>query len=279
MDSMRSLNKSLPSSSPKLKSTQPPDSQLLQAFKTAALTVTNLYKLASSDQGRIRQEGYQDALDELLTFLDKENLGLGDGEGWRVRQWATERLDSSPPVHAGSDSEDDRTETDKMVKSPSPAAHREATPESSPIHPTPRSDSPAQTEEIASTALHLLSQPSTRPTRLEDFSFRSSHSYPQDIEMQASDPADPPTDASPQILATATSQAVRVELLPRNNRTSHRYGTLSGRHNTRSGAARRNLGAGAGSKRKIPFSEFFDLGSLGDEKDGNNGGGKRGRLA
>lgn len=279
MDSMRSLNKSLPSSSPKPKSTQPPDSHLLQAFKTAALTVTNLYKLASSDQNRVRQEGYQDALDELLAFLDKENLGLGDGEGWRVRQWATERLDGSPPAHTGSDSEDDRVETEKRAKSPSPVPQHEPTPESSPVHPTSRSDSPAHAEDTASTAPLPLNLPTTTPASLEDFTFRSSHGYPQDIEMQASDPAEPRPGASPPILATTTPQAVRVELLPRNNRTSHRYGTLSSRHNTRSTNPRRNLGVGAGSKRKIPFSEFFDLGSLGDDKDGNNGGGKRGRLA
>ena len=77
---MRSLNTSLPRTSPR-RNQQPPE-ELLSAFKAAALSVTNLYKNAASEQARSRAAGYQDALDDLLSFLDKENLGLGDGEGW-----------------------------------------------------------------------------------------------------------------------------------------------------------------------------------------------------
>ena len=86
---MRSLNTSLPSSTPR---PQPPE-QLLQQFKTAALSVTNLYKNAVYAESQARQAGYQEAIEDLLHFLDRENLGLTDGEGWRVRQWATERSD------------------------------------------------------------------------------------------------------------------------------------------------------------------------------------------
>ena len=110
MDSMRSLNTSLPSSTSHV---QPPE-QLLQAFKAAALSVTNLYKSAVTDQAQAKQLGYQEAIEDLLHFLDRKHLGLGDGEGWQVRQWATERLDGVP---SHSESEDD----DKPARSASPA--------------------------------------------------------------------------------------------------------------------------------------------------------------
>lgn len=85
---MRSLNRSLPSSAPIQTRTAPPE-QILQAFKQAALSVTNLYKAAATDQEKARQTGYQDAIEDLLHFLDRENIGLQDGEGWRIREWAT----------------------------------------------------------------------------------------------------------------------------------------------------------------------------------------------
>ena len=81
---MRSLNTSLPGTSPPKQQKGEPPEQLLQAFKAAALSVTKLYKTAAADQGRTRAEGYQDALDELLAFLDREDIGLSDGEGWRI---------------------------------------------------------------------------------------------------------------------------------------------------------------------------------------------------
>ena len=72
---MRSLNTSLPGTSPSKQHGSEPPEQLLQAFKAAALSVTKLYKTAALDQTRARSEGYQDALDDLLSFLDKEDIG------------------------------------------------------------------------------------------------------------------------------------------------------------------------------------------------------------
>ena len=71
MDSMRSLNTSLPGASPPKQQTGESSEQLLAAFKSAALSVTTLYKTAAAKQSKARADGYQDALDELLTFLDK----------------------------------------------------------------------------------------------------------------------------------------------------------------------------------------------------------------
>lgn len=243
--------------------------------------MTNLYKTAASDQARARQAGYQDALDDVLAFLDKKNLGLGDGEGWRVRQWATERLDGSLPPPAGSDTDDERGETEKRARSSSPVVRRK---ESRDIlrerHPS-RSTSPARTAAVPG--------PTSEPTRTqvsavpksEVFSFRSPIPYPQDIDMQITDPASTnpsPSDVQTQTPGTTTTPAVRVEVVPRGSRTPHRNGNHTSRHNTRSATTTRSIGSGAGSKRRIQFGDFFDIGSLGDGKDGFGGGGKRSRF-
>ncbi|KAI9881570.1 MAG: hypothetical protein M1830_000134 [Pleopsidium flavum] len=280
MDSMRSLNTSLPTSSPKTRSAQPPE-QLLQAFKTAALSVTNLYKTAASDQARARQAGYQDALDDLLAFLDKRNLGLGDGEGWRVRQWATERLDGSPPVPNGSDSEDERVEIEKRARSSSPAIQRKSSRDLHLNRQATRSVSPVRTELAPPAPPTTVQQHTNVFPRPETFTFRSSHPYPQDVDMQLPEPITSNTatqpEIQPQVQFNTTTPSVRVDVIPRGSRTPHRHGHTT-RHNTRSSTSARNLGSGAGSKRRIPFGDFFDLGSLGDGKDGFGGGGKRGRF-
>lgn len=280
MDSMRSLNTSLPTSSPKARSTQPPE-QLLQAFKTAALSVTNLYKTAATDQARARQSGYQDALDDLLAFLDKQNIGLGDGEGWTVRQWATERLDGSPPAHNGSDSDDDRGETDKRARSSSPVIQRKSSREVLQNRQATRSVSPLRTDSAPPAPPLTAQQQSNVFPRPEAFTFRSSHSYPQDIDMQVPEPgasnSTSQPEVQPQAQTSASTPSVRVDVVPRGSQTPHRH-RHSTRHNTRSSTSSRTLGSGAGSKRRIPFGDFFDLGSLGDGKDGFGGGGKRGRF-
>lgn len=280
MDSMRSLNTSLPTSSPKARSVQPPE-QLLQAFKTAALSVTNLYKTAASDQARARQSGYQDALDDLLAFLDKRNLGLGDGEGWRVRQWATERLDGSPSAHVGSDSDDERVETEKRARSTSPVIQRKSSRDLLQNRQATRSVSPVRTESAPPAPPTTILQPSGVLPRPETFTFRSSHPYPHDVDMQVPDASvsntASQTEIQQQVPVNVSTPSVRVDVVPRGSRTPHRHGH-STRHNTRSSTSTRGLGSGAGSKRRIPFGDFFDLGSLGDGKDGFGGGGKRGRF-
>ena len=121
MDSMRHLSSSLPGT--RRRNEQP--HQLLADFKAAALSVTNLYKTATAENARSREAGYQDALDDLLVFLDKENMGLMDGEGWRVRRWATERLDDAPK---GSEDEEDGSKEEAVeTRSSSPEVQRKVT--------------------------------------------------------------------------------------------------------------------------------------------------------
>ena len=276
MESMRTLNTSLPRS-PRGKRSNPPPEQLIQTFKAAALSVTNLYKTAAADQARAREAGYQDALDDILSFLDKENLGLGDGEGWRVRQWATERLDGSPLSHGGNDSDEDHGGTIKRARSSSPVAQPTAAQETEPSRQTPRSTSLPRAE-TAPVAAH--------PTRDGDnnqhppgnvFTFTSAHSYPQDIDMQPPDNSSNHTlqpESHNQGQTSPPNPAVRVEVVPRNSRAPHR----GSRHNARSGAVSRSLGTGAGSKRNFCFGDYeFDFGSPGEGRDSSGGGGKRGR--
>jgi hypothetical protein len=271
MDSMRSLNTSLPTSTTYRRRGQPPE-QLLQAFRTAALSVTNLYKTAATEQGNFRQQGYQEALDDLLAFLDKENLGLGDGEGWKVRRWATERLDGSGVGTAVSESEDDRGDGEKNVRNSSPVAQRRPSEEVL-GRQISRSASPIRTGSAPPT-VHLPTSNESATQTPPVFTFTSTQTLPQqhEIEMQSAETMEATNNEQAE-----TTVPVRVEMVPRGLRTPHRHGSASSRHNMRSST--RDLGAGTGSKRKIQFDNFFDISNLGNGKDGFGGGGKRGRFA
>ena len=275
MDSMRSLNRSLPRPPT---SGQPPE-QLLQAFKTAALSVTNLYKTAASDQARARTEGYQEALGDILQFLDKEDLGLRDGEGWQVRRWATERLDGrSPPVSAGNDSDDERREGRRQARSSSPILQRGEVMHVRQISTPP---SPVRTMSTASQTSAPIQHFNGSTSRPEVFSFTSPHPYPQDIDMQPLETANisnSQSESHPPTPNSTSTPTVRVEVVPRGARTPHRSGNHSGRHGSRNGTSTRSLGSGAGTKRRIQFGDYFDIGNLGDGKDPFDRGGKRGRF-
>lgn len=270
---MRSLNTSLPSSTPH---PQPPE-QLLQAFKAAALSVTNLYKSAVSDQAQARQTGYQEAIDDLLNFLDRENLGLGDGEGWKVRQWATERADGT--ATAASETDDD----DKRARSSSPIITRKEQPDSDrPRHisrstsprrpetnvPEQQPPAPATQEQQFGVTSSADSEISARPPV---FTFTTGPQFPpptsQEIDMHIS-------DNSINSVSQDETSAVNVSLLPRNIRGSNRHNNSpwhTGRSSTRESTAT------IGSKRKHHFPDFFDISGLNGREF--FGGGKRGRFS
>ena len=279
MDSMRSLNKSLPASTSKSRSTQPPE-QLLQAFKAAALSVTNLYKISVSQEAAqeasVKRQGYQDALDHLLTFLDKENIGLDDGEGWKIRQWATERLDVIPTANQASESEDERGENEKRIDEPSPELINQSLPEQANPHVEGTSSPPSTRNENPrheSNDRHFQvpsHHASIFPPKLETFTFRSSHPYPSEIEMQSYDhSAD--SNMSPEANISnrpVTPSHVRVEVVARGSRSSTRHNNHSNRHSARLAASARSTGVLTGSKRRIPFGEFFDISGLTENRDG-----------
>lgn len=247
MDSMRSLNRSLPTSTA---AAQPaPPEQLLQAFKQAALSVTNLYKSAATDHEAIRQVGYQDALDDLLKFLDRENLGLQDGEGWRVRQWATARYDGSAHTQQ-SESEDEQADTDIRQRSASPdrqAAEDDAIPQQS-RQEQPRAHSMPAPQIHEEPHSRSLFQFSAGP----DSMMSTDESQPQSQETLSTD---------------VRSIPVKVDVMNRNKGT-HKNNS---RHNIRP-TSRAALQA-AGSKRKLPFPDISDIFNVGfDKKDTSDGG-------
>lgn len=259
---MRSLNTSLPSSTPR---PQPPE-QLLQSFKAAALSVTNLYKNAVCEQAQGRQAGYQEAVEDLLHFLDRENLGLGDGEGWKVRQWATEKCDGTA---SQTSDDDERADSDKRDRSATPATARKEPPPSEPTSRQPPTSTPATSTTPRSettTATPSQESPMGTPTL---FTFTAGPNFPQyqelDTDMQSPDNSAPPSqDGAP----------VSVSVMPRNSRPSHRHNNMT-RPNARSST--RESPAAIGSKRKHTFPDFFDLSGLANGRD-MFGGGKRGRF-
>jgi Domain of unknown function (DUF4588) len=278
---MRSLNTSLPSSH--TNQPQPPE-QLLQAFRTAALSVTNLFKSAVKDQSNSRQEGYQDALDDLLAFLDKENLGLQDGEGWRVRQWATERYDRASIGAHQNDSDDEQNEQERRPRSTSPNVAR-------PPEDTSQAPNVAQPSEVTSQAQEQsqpdiaaslenssssndnTSESTERPTM---FRFTGGTPSQQDIPMQLEDGSSATQSESDGSTINTAPTPLRVEVVHRGSRNPHRHG--SPRHGTRPSA--REFTFSHGTKRKLQFPDFFDISNLGSGRDREgNGGGKRGRYA
>lgn len=254
MDSMRSLNKSLP------KTRRQPD--VHQAFRTAALNVTNLYKTALADLDRARADGYQEALDELLAFLDKEDMGMGDGEGWRIRQWATERLDGAVPKHTSSDSDEDYLD-EKRARSSSPIMERNPSPEE------------ARTTESATQAT-LRCDSAPPPVQMEATTTEAEMS-PLDHVFQFSSPQMYPSDANADSPAADMTAAAR-RAFPTPRRTSNR-----GSSRTLQRSAVQNmfqLGSGAGQKRRM-MHDFFNIDGFNDRRDGSSGGGgpKRGRMS
>ncbi|THV66335.1 hypothetical protein D6D19_04564 [Aureobasidium pullulans] len=280
MDSMRSLNTSLPRTSPRR--TQQPPEELLSAFKAAALSVTNLYKNAASEQARSRAAGYQDALDDLLSFLDKENLGLGDGEGWRVRQWATERFDGG--ISGGRESEDEEEEQEEPVRSSSPEVARKPTAPQEQLQPQPQPQ--PEPVIINSEPIQQQQQPQILRSDItvpqsDTFSFRSSMAYPpphHDREVDMDGTNSIPSD-SPNSTTSNTNNPVRLEVHPR-RRNNHNHNRSNNSNSNRIASVNLgSLGSGAGSKRKN-LGDFFDISGLSfgnNGRDGSDRGGKRGR--
>ncbi|KAL2876061.1 hypothetical protein SGCOL_008766 [Colletotrichum sp. CLE4] len=274
MDSMRSLNTSLPGASAAAKQPTQNDSpeQLIDAFKAAALSVTKLYKTSAAAQSKARMDGYQDCLDDLLSFLDNERIGLGDGDGWRIRSWATERLDGARDTgsqNAESDDEADKTETASSLELNRTSSgtqlaslrgesqlRTDSAPPSipQPVHEEEEEEGPEPVSVTVPTA--------------DSFTFQSSHPWPPQAHQQDAylnlanlDLSDSRThDAS----STNTNPAARTAR-PRHPANMPRSASRQGS----------NLGRGAGSKRKINFAEIFDLSSI--DKNMFGGGPKRSR--
>ncbi|KAL2259533.1 hypothetical protein VTK26DRAFT_6769 [Humicola hyalothermophila] len=236
--------------------------ELLDAFKAAALSVTKLYKTSAAAQAKSRAEGYQECLEDILAFLDRENIGLQDGEALRVRKWVTERIDgrdmASPPL----ESEDETEKPEPPTSSPQ-LHHSIQTPTQRP------NDRPEDQMRDSSAPPVLTSVPCPSSPVVEEldvvvpsqetFTFQSSHPYPHEEAMRLAN------------LDLSDSQTIGSS----NNRTTPR----NGRNRIPRPGPRTSLGKGAGQKRKVNLAEIFDLGSLGNGKDVFGNWGKRSRLS
>ncbi len=237
--------------------------ELLDAFKAAALSVTKLYKTSAQAQSKSRADGYQDCLEDLLSFLDREQLGLQSGEGQRIRKWATDRTEgrdaTSPPL----ESDDEADRSDAPVSS-SPQLQR-AVPAAIQLLkdkievPTRDSSAPP----VLTTAL-VPPSPAAEGVDVavpsqDTFNFSTPHPYPHDEALRLAN------------LNLSDPQTIS----PSNPRTSR-----SGRNKNGRATSRTSLGRGAGQKRKVNLAEIFDLGSLdhGNVRDVFGGGGKRSRF-
>ncbi|KAI1363089.1 hypothetical protein F5Y08DRAFT_310457 [Xylaria arbuscula] len=253
MDAMRG------SSPPKAAPSADSPEQLLDAFRAAALSVTKLYKTSASAQAKSRSDGYQDCLDDLLTFLDKRNIGLGDGEGWQIRKWATERLDGKD---LGPQTSDDEEEADKpeMASATELRRSNSSAQSSSNESAPPVSQPPAVVEPIAEEP-QMITVPSQ-----DTFTFQSSHPYPQEssylnianLDLSDSRHNLDNTNQGPPVSHATRLRKDRRHQRPRNQTPNH-------------------LGRGAGQKRPINFAELFDVGGLNFGKDSFGREGKRTR--
>ncbi|KFA62811.1 hypothetical protein S40285_03797 [Stachybotrys chlorohalonatus IBT 40285] len=242
MDSMKGLNTSLPHASDRLAQHESPE-QLLDVFKAAALSVTKLYKTSARLESQARADGYQDCLDELLAFLDKENIGLNDGEGWRIRQWATEKLDGRESGGPVGESED---EVEKIETQSSPDITREAS--------TPQPTAPPRTDSAPPSSAPVTDAPPTFVVPAQEtFTFQSSHPYPNIATLDLSDTR---AHNGASISSTRTAK--------------------SRMHGNTGKTASRSSGR-VGSKRKMDFDDLF--GGCFDGKDPFGNGPKRNRHA
>ena len=275
MDSMRHLSTSLPQT--RRRNDAP---ELLADFKAAALSVTNLYKSAAASQSKARDAGYQDALDELLAFLDRENLGLMDGEGWRVRQWATERLvdDGRLPEQQHKQGSDEEAEDEAQGQRHRREESRSSSPEMQRKVPPMQNSSSEIDDSNAETRRTATSEPpQMQPPANDTFTFRSSHAYPTNHEREGGMDVDTTTTAASTPTSTAETTATNIRLVPRPHGRSRNHHTRRGNSATPTATLNVNLGAGAGSKRKLPYQDFFDISGFNSDRsqDGKDGGGSR----
>lgn len=214
--------------------------QLIEVFKAAALSVTKLYKSSVAAEVRARADGYQDCLDDLFTFLERDAVTLGEAASTRLRKWAADRRDGRDPT---SESEDEVIDKSESISPPDPLTNN-----------LQISQAPAQTPSENPPPVEII-PPTNEPHQFivpsqENFTFQSDHQYPNIATLDLSDTA-------------SHGMAHRPTRTSRN------------RNGNRSGIRPNHLGRGAGTKRRMDFDDLF--GGCFGGKDPFSGGGKRSR--
>lgn len=221
---------------------EPPE-QLLGIFKAAALSVTHLYRSSIAAETRARVDGYNDCLDDLLLFLDKEGAGMSEHGLMKLRKWASDRREKrdSSPQTAESEDEADKTEP---------------TSQPAPTSTTSTTSTDIQQPALTETSMTQSNEPPAEDSRppefivptQDNFTFQTDHQYPN------------------------------IELLDLSDSRTMNHHSRSQRHRTGKTGPRSSgpLGRGAGAKRRMDFDDFFG-GCLGGKDPFGNGGGKRSR--
>jgi hypothetical protein len=218
--------------------------QLIDVFKAAALSVTKLYRSSVATESRARQDGYQDCLDDLLAFIERESTSTADVGFSKVRKWASDRRDGRDTTLLASESED---EVDKGDSNTSPVTTH---PVNDPTSTTGSSAPPRHSSTESSTTEKDDGPPQHFVVPSQDFTFQSEHQYPNIATLDLSD-------------TRAHGGANHAQ-----QRTSRNRGNRQG---LRPGP----LGRGAGAKRRMDFNELFGGCLSGKDPFGN--GNKRGR--
>lgn len=95
MDNLSSLSSGLPPNASLSQELAALDSSIISEFKTAACAVTKLYKLSGAKSALIRQQGYLDAVQDLVEFITERSEGEGSGVSVdEVMAWAIDKQDT-----------------------------------------------------------------------------------------------------------------------------------------------------------------------------------------
>lgn len=267
------------------------DDQLLQTFREAALSVTALYKQAAAERTTSYQQGYQDAFDDVLAFLDKIDKEESRGtmsEGQRLRRWLADKAQrpgsddaTARNSHSDDEEDEDTEEAEKRERSSSPTKHDAMQSEASSLQasailepPDARAVSappPVSTTVAPTPTITEARPPTTFSVPSGDFAFRSSVAMPSSHDMDA----DSSDSHIPGRSAVGSTMSLPMDLLPRARRTNRNSARPNGRGNST-----QSLGAGAGNKRRLPLESWFDISGFNgkDGFGGGAGGGKRGRF-
>lgn len=101
MDNLGSLSSNLPRHLTASQELANLDANLIAEFKTAACAVTKLYKLSGAKTAVVRQQGYLDALKDLMGFLtERSNVSSDEVYAWALdkQQGLTEVEDAEEPA-------------------------------------------------------------------------------------------------------------------------------------------------------------------------------------
>ncbi|KAI5805806.1 hypothetical protein EDC01DRAFT_265092 [Geopyxis carbonaria] len=265
---LTSLSSNLPRNGPPESSSDDHDPEdlpsstiLMSSFKSAALSVTTLYKSAAEQVDRSRRigrtEGYNDCIDDVLNLLVRLE-GRSDPKTTElVRQWALSRRRKAGPRPPGPPREDRET----SMESESGGNAVSAIPQPQPQPPTqPLTQPPTQPHNTSSnpplgqSPMNLSPTHATPvPPQMPVFTFRSDHHIPPTVDFDIpycddfnSPPTSPTLGIGQNIFQTAAVNKNAVNL-----------GTPRGVPHSRGHQPRTS-----NKRRYANMNDFFDLAGL-----------------